>query len=518
MNNKWKVAAVLALVVGAGLAARPVLAHGFGQTYALPIPLSYFIVAAAATVALSFVVVGAVVQSGGLSQRYPTHDLLRHVWFQRTLASTWFLALVRAVSVFLFLLALATAFGGTNRPLENFSPTFVWILWWVGFGYIAAILGNLWAVVNPWKITYEWGERLVALFSGPRRGKPRREQGYPKGWDVWPAAVLFLVFAWIENVYTAGSVPQKLGILVVVYSLITWGGMLMFGKRTWLARGEAFSVLFGFFSRFSPTEVRVTDTKRCRTCELECVPFEGGCVDCYACFEDSPQEQRQFNLRPFSLGLARPDRISVSTLFFVVLALATVTFDGLNETSAWNSVRRVFIDPMGAFGGDLIDTLGLLAVPAAFLVVYLAFSWLMKKVSGVDGSVWRLARIFVFSLVPIALAYNVAHYITLLAVQGQLIIPLISDPFGFGWNLFGTAGYRLNLFVVNAKFVWFMSISVIVVAHVVAVYVAHLVALREIPDQSKAVRSQYPMLVLMVAYTAVSLWLIAQPLVTAGGE
>ena len=63
----------------------------------------------------------------------------------------------------------------------------------------------------------------------------------------------------------------------------------------------------------------------------------------------------------------------------------------------------------------------------------------------------EVASAYVFSLVPIALAYNLAHFITLLLIQGQLIIPLASDPFGFGWNIFGTAEYRLNLNIIGAK-------------------------------------------------------------------
>jgi hypothetical protein len=518
----YRFLAALLLACTAGLLARPAFAHGFGQTYTLPVPLSYFLIGAAATVALSFVVVGFFVQSGQATQSYPTYNLLRLGWFRRTLASPIFIWFLGACSIFLFLLLFVAAFGGTNRPIENISPTFVWIIWWVGMGYVCALLGNAWGLVNPWKVSYEWLEQVFAR--KPKRGKEKKRgqarfvMRYPANWDVWPAVALFLLFAWLENVYSGAAVPQKLGILVLIYTLITWGGMYLFGKHVWLTRGEAFSVLFSLFGRFSPTEARVKDTSACRSCEVECSPTAEGCVDCYACYERAAPEQREFNLRPFAVGLARPGRISTAMLVFVVLTLATVTFDGLNETSAWNSVQRFFQDRMGAGVASVVDTVGLLAVPTGFLAVYFGFSWLMKRLSGTDASVAELARVFVFSLVPIALAYNVAHYISLLAVQGQLLIPLSSDPFGYGWDLFGSASYRVNLLVINAKFLWFTSIAVIVLGHIIAVYLAHLVSLRQMQGHSQALRSQYPMLLLMVGYTATSLWIIAQPIVVAATE
>ena len=114
---------------------------------------------------------------------------------------------------------------------------------------------------------------------------------------------------------------------------------------------------------------------------------------------------------------------------------------------------------------------------------------------------------------PIALAYNIAHFVTLLLIQGQLIIPLASDPFGFGWDIFGSADYNVNLEIISAKSVWFISLAAIVVGHVISVYLAHLTSLRLSERAPNALRGQVPMLVLMVLYTVSSLWIIGQPIV-----
>ena len=124
-----------------------------------------------------------------------------------------------------------------------------------------------------------------------------------------------------------------------------------------------------------------------------------------------------------------------------------------------------------------------------------------------------MAKGYVLTLVPIALAYNLAHYLSLLLISGQTVIPLLSDPFGNGWDLLGTAGYATNIAIINARVAWYVSVAAIVAGHVVSVYLAHLVSMRRVAHRGRALRGQLPMLVLMVLYTATSLWIIAQPIV-----
>jgi hypothetical protein len=500
---------ILLVVALVGLSLRTAYAHGFGERYDLPVPLDLFVVGAAATVALSFVVIGLFVRSESAGLRYPRYNLLRTPVLGAVIASPLLLGLIRLASVALFGLVVAAGLFGTDRPLDNLTPTFVWIIWWVGMGYVSALLGNLWRLLNPWAIVYDW----VSWLTSASRGSSILS--YPSRWDVWPALLAFLAFAWAENAYPSAAKPGNLGMMIVLYSAVTWAGMATFGKHQWLAKGEAFSVLFGFFSRFSPTEVRVANRRVCGACEFDC-RIDEECVDCYSCFERAARDERELNLRPYGVGLTLPKRVSLATAAFVVLALATVTFDGLSETSLWVDFQNLVWAPISSLGGNttaVVKTLGLILVPLAFLVVYLGFSWGIRQLSEETASIQEVARTFVFSLIPIALAYNMAHFISLLAIQGQFIIPLASDPFGQGWDLLGTADYRVNLNVINAKIVWYVSVSAIVLGHIVSVFVAHVISVAEVADRKLALRGQYPMLALMVIYTASSLWIIAQPIV-----
>ena len=226
------------------------------------------------------------------------------------------------------------------------------------------------------------------------------------------------------------------------------------------------------------------------------------------------------NIRPFAIGLADNESKTNDVLAMVVLLLATVTFDGFSATQIWVDIQTVAVDIFigvangATFNGRTIaDSLGVLLFPGMFLVSYLAGARFISGSAGSELPAMAVARKFSYSLIPIALAYDIAHFITLLLIQGQLIIPLASDPFGLGWNLLGTGDYRINIGIINAKILWYLSVGLIVAGHIIAVYLAHLISLRTFQDRSAAISSQYPMLMLMVIYTVVSLWTIAQPIV-----
>jgi len=171
--------------------------------------------------------------------------------------------------------------------------------------------------------------------------------------------------------------------------------------------------------------------------------------------------------------------------------------------------------------GSMVKTAGLVLTPLAFLAVYLAVCRLSVALVGAGGAsattnrvgAWttmQVARRFVLTLVPIAIAYHLAHYLSYLLIHGQEIIRLASDPLGLGWNLFGTAARRTDIAIVGARFVWITSVVAIVLGHVAALWLAHVIALRSFGPL--ALRSQYPMIVLMVGYTMLSLWILAQPI------
>jgi len=501
------IGALFAVAVGAG----PTAAHGFGQRYDLPVPLALWIAGAAAAVASSFVVIGFFMRGNPGTRDYPRLNLLR--WpLARVLADRRTVLVARALSVIVLVLVVAAAVAGDQNPTRNPAPVMVWVIWWVGFAYISALAGNLWAVVNPWASIFGW---LDKLSQGPGGVTLALGVPYPPRLGMWPAMVLFAAFAWAELVYSGRSIPAQLAVMTVVYSVITWTGMALFGRAAWLARGDPFAAAFSLLARFAPTEIRVKNRSLCRGCPSACGDGDA-CVDCGECFDRATPAEREWNLRPFGAGLLRTGDVSPSMIGFVLLLLATVAFDGFTATPAWARLERMLyaaLAPVGDSRVTVIDTLGLLAFPVAFVLVYGLFAAWMARAAGGELSTATVAGMFVLSLVPIAIAYHLAHYLTYILIQGQLVIRLASDPFGLGWNLLGTARYRPDVGIVGARFAWYTAVVAIVLGHIIAVYIAHLIALREFSDRRRAMRSQFPMVVLMVGYTMVSLWIIAQPIV-----
>lgn len=493
-------------------AASPAGAHGFGQRYDLPLPLSLYLVGTATAVVFSFVVVALFVRRVPQRHGYPHVDLLG-CRLGRLIASPAVALSLKLVSLGLFVVTLTAGFVGNQNPYQNIAPTMVWVIWWVGLAYVSAFVGNLWALINPWRTVFDW---LAAFWRWAGRGREVSIRlAYPNALGVWPAFILLLAFSWIELVYPSPAMPAHIAWLAVGYSILTWTGMVAFGAETWVRHGEVFTVVFGVFARFAPTEVRVREASICERCQVRCRGPDGDCIDCYDCFRRADRQQREWALRPFAAGLLDGRPVSTSMTAFVLLILSTVLYDGVLSTPEWNDLEAAVAAADSGFGDAAaiaIRTAGLVAFWTLFFGAYVLVSAIMSAAVGGRRSTWEMAQSFAFTLVPIAIAYHLAHYLVFLVVQGQYLVPLVSDPFGYGWNLFGTAGYRVDIAIVGARFAWYTAVIAIVLGHIVAVYLAHIRATRIFQTRSAALRSQVPLTALMVAYTFASLSILAEPI------
>jgi hypothetical protein len=140
-------------------------------------------------------------------------------------------------------------------------------------------------------------------------------------------------------------------------------------------------------------------------------------------------------------------------------------------------------------------------------LAYWAASLLAARMVGGSWTAPRVAARFAHTLVPIALAYAVAHYLTLVLFEGQQLIAAVSDPFALGWDLFGTADRKIDFFLTASEPIWYLQVGVIVSGHVLGVVLAHDRALADFGPA--AVRSQYAMLLLMVALTTLGLLVLS---------
>ena len=495
-------------------------AHAYGERYDLPVPLWLNLVGGAAVVVFSFVIAAVLLSPAGMTKAPRMRRSLLAGAGLRSRACRAFVLATRSLSVFLFLVAVLTGFVGKVDFSRNAAPTIMWALGWVGLAFVCALLGNVWPLINPWLALFKWAEALWKQFTGAARLSLALP--YPEAIGVLPGIVLMVGFVWFMLASGVAGEPFAIATMLTAYSVIMWAGMLLFGPELWLARGDAFMLIATILGRFAPTELRSGDVRSC--VEASCpADAEQGCSDCPAAFARARTELREVNLRPYGAGLVVSHPLPVSMIVVVVMVLALVSFEGFMDTAQWIDLM-VFLGEYEFSDGihaPVKTTLLFVAASALLFGLFYVVSALMRRLGHAQArgrgasrarTTTQVMGLFVLSLVPIALAYHIAHYLYWFATNIQYVVPAASDPFGWGWNLFGTRDYMPNRTAVSLAVIWHTAVAAIVVGHVIGVWVAHRVALMTFHTRRAAFSSQLPMLVLMVAYTMSSLWMLAQPI------
>jgi hypothetical protein len=429
-----------------------VVGHGVGRVYELPIPLWAYLLGAAATVLASFLI------------RAFSHTT-RPIPDERRLAgpaSARIASLVlRTVAIVFLLLALIS---GLVLREEGTSPTSLifWVAFIVGVTALGALVSGVWKASDPWA-ALESFYRIEGTETTPR----------VPPW--WLGPLLVFALFWFELVSGVGFDSFWVVAVLIGYSLYSLTCRSAFGERWQTA--DPLSILFGFAG--TPA------------------PFRLG-------------EDGFFYKGPLR-GLERAEPMPLALYTSVFVLLGATTFDNLSETVGWTD----FIDASGldALPTMLRETLALLVLTLPFVATFMGAVWIAHKWIGRDRSVPHVARYLGWSLIPIGVAYVLAHNTPLLITGVPQLLRALSDPFDRGWNLLGTA-HVFEGFAASPKLVWFLEIAFIVIGHIVAVMAAHRAAVRLAGSHRAAVNSQYALTVLMSLYTITTLWLLAQPLVS----
>ena len=202
---------------------------------------------------VSFLIAGLLVRDVPRSRAHPQIVLLVHS-LGRLIARPGLELALALFGLAVFIVTIVAGFRGNQNPYRNIAPTIVWIIWWVGLAYVSAFVGNLWALINPWRTIFESVETIYRGVTNKPALSLRLS--YPEGLGVWPACILLLAFSWTELIYPSPAVPLHIAWLAVGYSILTFIGMFVFGRETWLAHGEVFTLVFGTFARLRPTAGR----------------------------------------------------------------------------------------------------------------------------------------------------------------------------------------------------------------------------------------------------------------------
>jgi uncharacterized membrane protein (Fun14 family) len=467
--NRRRVLAVLVFAAGVlVMLPQAALAHGLVGREDLPIPKWLFGWAATVVLVASFV---------GLAVLWPRPRLEQPG--ERRLARVPKLLdpLCGAIGVAIFVLLVYAGLAGSQTTTNNITPTFVFVIFWVGLPIASLLFGDIFKAFNPWRA-------IARAFAGIAAAVGRRPlpapMPYPAGLGRWPAAAGILAFAWVELVYSGRTDPSHLAVLALVYAAVQLVGMSLYGIETWNRNGDGFGVYFGLFARMSPLR------------------WTRGAL---------------YGRMPLS-GLTSLDPVP-GTVALLCTMIGTTSFDGFSAGPSWGEIAPRMTDSLRnlgfsqATGLEISYTLGLIIVVALVAGLYRLGVLGMHSVGGSDLTTDQLAARFAHTLVPIALAYVVAHYFSLLAYQGQAMFYLASDPLGTGRDIFGSAQTTIDYTWINANGIWYVQVAALVLGHVAGLVLAHDRALITFTDGRAATRSQYWMLAVMIAFTSLGLWLLS---------
>ena len=461
------------LLVGPGVVAlafpATAQAHGIVGRANLPIPVWLFSWAAAIVLVVSFVALSTLWQAPQLQEH------IERRLFGLPRALEW---LASSVGVCLFALTVYSGFAGAQVAFANFSVTFIYVIFWVGIPVASVLFGDLFRALSPWRAC---GRALTTLARYLHRGRPLRPRmPYPAWLGVWPATAGIVGFAWLELIYVEKDRPSTLAALSLGYFLVMLAGTALFGVEQWCSHADGFGVYFNMLSRLSALR--------------------------------RGHDGALYMRRPLSGVTDLPLRAGTVTL--ICTLIGTTTFDGFSNGGIWRNnepnLQSLFeglgFNPTPA--QELAYSVGLVSCILLIAAVYRVGIVGVHTVSG-RYDLGALKRTFVHTLVPIAFAYALAHYFSLLLWQSQAMVYLASDPLGNGANIFGTSNFQIDYHIISYAAIWYVEVAALLCGHVGALALAHDRALVLYTEPEEAVRSQYWMLAVMVALTSFGLWLLS---------
>ena len=383
------------------------------------------------------------------------------------------------VGIAAFAVVVYAGFAGTQTATANLTPTVIYVIFWVGLPFASAVFGDVFAAFNPWRAVARGVSWVAGRVTGGRLPEP---MAYPRWLGRWPAMAGILAFAWVELVYVNRDDPSLLAALALLYAATQLIGMSVYGIDTWTRRADAFAVYFNLFSKLAPLHWR----------------------------------DRTLHRRPPLSGAPKLDVVP-GTVALLCTMIGTTSFDGFSQGALWTGTNGIAPTLQQRFINlgftqetalEITFTLGLVLMVCFVGGIYRAGVAGMGSIGGRHGN-GELARRFAHSLVPIAFAYVVAHYFSLLAYQGQAMASLASDPLGDGSDIFGTAAATIDYNVITATGIWYVQVAALVLGHAAGLTLAHDRALTVFRRVRDATRSQYWMLAVMVGFTSLGLWLLS---------
>ncbi len=473
-------------------------------------------------------------------------DLMRFGLFRGLARSRPFRFAVQFVVAAFFLLIIAAGLFGNQNPGLNIAPVLTWTVWWGGLVVLIMFAGKAWCYMCPWDAIAGWMERLNLW----------KKRGEGAGLNLrWPRVVqnigiatfLFVGLTWVELGFGVTMRPAATAWIAIAMLLMAIVSAFLFERRSFCRYGCLVGRISGLYAMFSGVEVRRRRDEVCQNCRTkECVKgsataygcptfeYPGGmelntyCIQCTECLQACPHDNLAVNLRPWGEDLKVAGKPRRDEAYLALLMLALTGFHGLTMTPVWGSMTATLETwlPLGRVASFSLGMCALMAFPLLIYTFLVGVSYAItagysttRRARRPDATVGEAPAAsyfdyfvrYAYCVLPIALFYHLAHNLEHLLMEGQKVLSMLSDPFGWGWNLFGTAGWVVPP-LVSLDVLWILQVVLVGTGHVYSLWAANKISRRLFADRAAAARGQWPMLIGMIAFSVFSLWLLRQPM------
>lgn len=457
--------------------------------------------------------------------QYLKMDLLKFLKVKWLFRHPAFPMIAQFVSIVLFLLILVTGFIGNQN--QNISTVLTWTWWWVLLIFFILGFGKIFCMICPW----EGISSLVTSLSLQSRIK---KIGFEIKWpkvlkNVYPALILFIILTWFELGYDITRSPSMTAMMAATMLFLAVFSAIVFEKRAFCRYACLVGRISGIYAMFSPVELRAVSNDVCASCKgKEC--FTGTekdtscptglfpskltentyCTFCTECIRSCPHDNLTINVRPPATDLKNKTSFKWDESVLIIVLLALTSFHGVTMTPYWWSLVDMLRVETGFGKTPVFSVLMLIMLIVPVFVFWLSACISRRLVNDDQFNAGYFFRAFSYPLIPVALFYHLAHNGMHFFMEAQTLLPLLSDPFGWGWDIFGTAKKSYEP-LLSMNSIWIIQVALIVIGHIYGVTIADRVA-KKFLERSNILKALIPMIVTMICYSGFSIWLVAQPM------
>lgn len=392
-------------------------------------------------------------------------NLLRLPGIRPLFTSRFLQLLSRSITLAGFLFVILAGLFGSVVGSHNFAIIFVWIAWWTALKlFFIPFGGRSWCALCPIPVPGEWLQRGALL--GPQGKGLDMGRRWPR-WlhGAWPQVGLFGMM----GLFSAVILTQPRVTAWVLLGLIALSAVLstVFERRAFCTHLCPIGAFTAQYSRMAPVEVRVIDSKICsshgtKTCFTGSQQAYGcpwgnfpgalhentNCGLCMECLRACPYDNLAVNLRAFTAEVRQPTapRLDEAALGLVMLASALVYAAIFLGPWGWLKLAAYSVGslPWAIYSVGFVGfVLGL--VPGAFLTVVA----IGRRLSSVKASLRRCVGLLSQALLPLGLATWIAFTIAFAFAKLSYVLPVISDPLGWGWHLLGNVPQGGTAYLMN---------------------------------------------------------------------